>query len=109
MPLKDLQKQVDAWVQQYKVPYWQPLEILARLTEETGELARELNHIFGPKQKKPTEDKQELSLEIADIFFNLICLANSQKIDLDEAWNKMMHKYNTRDQERFERKELEFQ
>ncbi len=105
MPLKDLQKQVDDWVQRYTNSYWQPLEILARLTEEIGELARELNHLYGSKKKKPTEDKRELNLEIADVFFTLICLANSQGINLDEAWNQMMQKYNNRDKDRYERKE----
>ncbi len=104
MSLKDLQKQVDDWVQQYKIPYWEPHQIYARLGEEIGELAREINHMFGPKKKKPTEDKHELSLEIADVFFTLVCLANSQGIDLDEAWNQMMQKYDTRDKDRYERK-----
>ena len=52
MPLKDIQKQVDEWAKQFKIPYWKPHEILARLTEETGELAREINHIYGPKKKE---------------------------------------------------------
>ena len=105
MSLKDIQKQVDDWVNQYKITYWQAFEILARLTEETGELARELNHMYGPKKKKPTEDKKELSLEIADIFFTLVCLANREGIDLEESWNNMMTKYVKRDNERYERKE----
>ena len=72
MPLKDIQKQVDEWVQQFKIPYWTPHEILARLTEETGELAREINHIYGPKKKKSTEDLKEMEDEIkTDIFDDL--------------------------------------
>ena len=50
MTLKAVQKQVDDWVMQYKIEYFKPLETLARLTEESGELARELNHRFGPTQ-----------------------------------------------------------
>lgn len=38
--MKKIQKQVDDWVKQYKIGYFKPLEILARLTEEVGELAR---------------------------------------------------------------------
>ena len=34
MSLKEKQKQVDDWTQLYKIPYWKPHEILARLTEE---------------------------------------------------------------------------
>lgn len=54
MPLKNYQKQVDQWTSQFKVPYWKPHEITVRLMEEVGELAREVNHRFGPKTKKST-------------------------------------------------------
>lgn len=104
MPLKDIQKQVDNWANQYKVPYWQPFEILARLIEETGELAREINHIFGPKKKKSTEDRKELGEEIADVIFTLVCLANSQKINLDDVFKKVMDKCYGRDNDRFEKR-----
>ena len=82
MPLTKIQKEVDDWVTQYKIGYFKPLEILARLTEETGELAREVNHRFGPKKKKSTEDKKELNDEMADIIFTLCCLANSLNISI---------------------------
>ena|SRR3989344_749549 len=104
MALKDIQKQVDDWVMQYKVEYFKPLEILARLTEETGELARELNHRFGPKQKKPSEDVREVGDEVGDILFTLACLANSLKIDLDESFSRVMDKCYGRDKERWEKK-----
>ncbi len=104
MALKNIQKEVDVWVQQYKIGYWQPLEILARLTEETGELAREVNHRFGPKKKKSSEDLNELADEIGDIIFTLACLANSKNIDLDEAFKRTMNKYYGRDKDRWEKK-----
>lgn len=104
MSLNKLQKGVDKWISQYKIGYFKPLEILARLTEEVGELARELNDRFGPKKKKPTEKKQEVGDEIADIFFTLICLANSLGINLDKSFEKMMKKLNTRDKKRYARK-----
>ncbi len=104
MSLKQNQKQVDEWISKYKLGYFKPLEGLARLTEETGELAREINHRWGPKKKKSTEDLKEMGDEIADVIFALICLANSQHINLDEAWDKMMEKLNTRDKERWEEK-----
>ncbi|HSI20179.1 MAG TPA: nucleotide pyrophosphohydrolase [Verrucomicrobiae bacterium] len=105
MAISPLQSQVDEWASQFPVPYWQPLEILARLTEETGELARELNHQFGAKKKKKTEAAGDIGDEISDIFFTLICLANSQNISLDEAWERMMNKINNRDKDRFVKKE----
>jgi mutator protein MutT len=105
MSLKDIQRDVDEWTKQFTPQYWQPLEILARLTEETGEFAREVNHRWGPKKKKSTEEKKEVSDEMADIIFTLCCMANSQGIDLDEAFNKMMDKLKGRDSARFERKD----
>lgn len=104
MVLKEAQKQVDDWTSQYKIPYWQPHEILARLTEEVGELAREINHLYGPKKKKSTEGSGELGEEIADVVFTLCCLANSKGIDLDREFKKVMDKCYGRDKDRFEKK-----
>ncbi len=104
MALKKIQKEVDDWIGQYKLGYFKPLEILARLAEEVGEVARELNHMFGPKKKKATEDKGDLEMEMADVIYTVVCLANSQGIDLDKAWKKMMKKINSRDKNRWEKK-----
>ncbi len=104
MALKEVQQEVDKWVSQYKLGYFKPLEILARLTEETGELARELNHRFGPKKKKSSENIGEIGEEIADVIFTVVSLANSLDIDLDEAFGKVMEKYYNRDKGRWEKK-----
>ncbi|MBI4441245.1 nucleotide pyrophosphohydrolase [Candidatus Woesearchaeota archaeon] len=104
MSLKDVQKEVDNWINQYKLGYFKPLEILARLTEETGELAREINHLYGPKKKKPSEDVKDLADEMGDIIFTLACLANSHNIDLEQAFQRVMAKYNDRDKDRYEKK-----
>ncbi|MDA3856339.1 MAG: nucleotide pyrophosphohydrolase [Candidatus Woesearchaeota archaeon] len=104
MSLKDVQKEVDDWVSELKIGYWKPHEILARLTEETGELAREINHIYGPKKKKSTEETKELSDEIADIIFTVTCLANSLDLDLDESFGRVMDKCYGRDANRYEKK-----
>ena len=99
-----MQKQVDDWVKLHKIEYFKPFEILARLTEEVGELARELNHRFGPKKKKESEDKKEIGDEMGDIIFTLICLANSQGIDLDKSFKGVMDKCYGRDKDRYEKK-----
>ena len=104
MSLKGYQKEVDKWVKQYKVGYFKPHQILARLVEEIGELAREINHRFGPKKKKSSEDTADLGEEMADIIFTLACLANSLKIDLDKSFKKVMKKYNLRDNDRYKKK-----
>ena len=102
--MKDIQKEVDDWVGQYVEGYWNPMEIVVRLTEEVGELAREVNHRFGPKKKKDEEDNKEIGDEIGDIIFTLTCLANSQGIDLDEAMERVVDKLYKRDDNRFEKK-----
>ena len=105
MALEEIQKDVDDWVKQFKVEYFKPLEIMTAITEEVGELAREINNRFGPRTKKSPQDTAEISEEIADILFNLICMANSNNINLEEAWKRKMDKQNNRDKYRFERKD----
>ena len=104
MALREAQQRVDQWISQYKEGYFPPLTNLARLSEEVGELAREINHRFGEKTKKKDEADGDLALELADILFVIICLANSQHIDLDEAFDRMMAKVTTRDADRWTRK-----
>lgn len=104
MDIKEFQNEVDKWTGQFSPQYWSPHEILARVTEEVGELARELNARFGPKKKKPNEPQVELGDEIADIIFALACLANSQSIDLSRHLQKTIQKCYDRDNNRFDRK-----
>lgn len=96
-----MQEEVDRYIGQFKEGYFSPLSLMARLTEETGELAREVNHRFGEKPKKPEEAERHLSLEMGDILFVLICFANSLNVDLGEAFHEVMHKFRTRDADRW--------
>jgi len=104
MALKEIQKRIDDWAKKCDPPYWKPLEIMTRLTEEVGELARELNHIYGPKKKKPEEETKEIADEIGDIIMTLICLANSHNIVLDETMENILEKLENRDTARFGKK-----
>jgi NTP pyrophosphatase (non-canonical NTP hydrolase) len=104
MDLRDVQRQVDAYISQFKEGYFPPLVNLARLTEEVGELARELNHRYGPKTKKPDEPEQDVALELADIVFVCVVLANQMGLDLQDAIERTLHKYEVRDADRWERK-----
>ena len=99
------QQRVDTWISQFQEGYFHPLTNLARLTEEVGELAREINHRFGQKTRKPEEPEGNLAMEIADVLFVLICIANREGIDLDQAFDRMMAKVETRDATRWTRKE----
>src|SRR5215207_9268153 len=104
MSLKDAQHRVDAWVSQFEEGYFHPLTNMARLSEEVGELAREVNHRFGQKTKKREEAEGDLGMEMADILFVLICMANREGVDLQEAFDRMMAKVERRDADRWTRK-----
>lgn len=101
MSLTDSQRRVDAWISRFQEGYFHPLTNLARLTEEVGELAREINHRFGQKTKKAEEPEGDLAMELADILFVLICIANREGIDLEEAFDRMMAKVDARDTTRW--------
>jgi NTP pyrophosphatase (non-canonical NTP hydrolase) len=104
MPLAAVQARVDAWISQFEEGYFDPLTNLARLAEEVGELAREVNHRFGRKTKKREEPEGDMAMEMADILFVLICMANREGIDLDDAFGRMMEKVEARDEQRWTKK-----
>ena len=101
MDISEAQARVDAWINRFEEGYWPPLVNLARLTEEVGELAREMNHRFGPKAKKPDEPEGDLALELGDILFVLIAIANERGIELEDALERVLMKYEERDAHRW--------
>ncbi|MYL48485.1 nucleotide pyrophosphohydrolase [Halobacillus litoralis] len=102
---KDIQQRVDDYISQFKEGYFSPLSLQARLTEEVGEMAREINHRYGEKPKKGTEEDKALEEELGDVIFVLTCFANSLDIDLSDAFEQSMSKIETRDKDRWTRKE----
>ena len=103
--MKHLQQDVDDYISQFKEGYFTPLEMIARLTEELGELAREVNHVYGPKKKKASEAEASISGEMGDLLFVLITMANSLDVDLTESLDQVLEKFNTRDKNRWTRKD----
>lgn len=101
--MRHMQQEVDAYISQFKEGYFKPLSMLARMSEEVGELAREVNHRFGEKPKKADEADNSIELELGDILFITICFANSMGIDLNESFDRVMDKFNTRDKNRWTR------
>ncbi|MHC5267563.1 nucleotide pyrophosphohydrolase [Enterococcus sp. LJL98] len=101
--LASMQQEVDEYIQQFKTGYFSPLALLARLTEEVGELAREVNHTYGEKRKKETEAENSVAEELGDVLINTVIMANALGIDLTESFEKNMVKFNQRDRFRFER------
>ncbi|MRH42421.1 nucleotide pyrophosphohydrolase [Aquibacillus halophilus] len=103
----EMQKRVDDFISQYKEGYFSPLSMLARFSEEVGELAREVNHYYGEKPKKPTEKENTIEDELGDLLFVTISFANSLNIDLSEAFDRAMSKIEKRDKDRWTRKDAE--
>jgi NTP pyrophosphatase (non-canonical NTP hydrolase) len=100
--LGEVQHEVDHLIrEEWQSTYWEPLSSLARLTEEVGELAREINHRYGEKTKKAVEEQGDIAGEMGDILFILASLANSLDIDLNSAFEEVMAKYQRRDAQRW--------
>ena len=104
MSLADCQARVDRWISHFEEGYFHPLTNIARLAEEVGELSREVNHRYGQKTKKTDEPEGDMAMEMADILFVLVCMANREGIDLEQAFERMMNKVETRDADRWTRK-----
>ncbi|UOQ85864.1 nucleotide pyrophosphohydrolase [Gracilibacillus salinarum] len=102
--MENMQQRVDQYISQYKEGYFSPLSLMARFTEEVGELAREVNHQYGEKTKKDSEKDNSIEAELGDLLFVIICFANSQGISLDKAFERTMNKIETRDENRWTRK-----
>lgn len=105
--LSDMQEEVDTYINQFKVGYFSPLSQMARLTEEVGELAKEINHYYGEKEKKESEASNSVANELGDVLIATIIMANSLDINLSDVMDQNMEKFRKRDYYRFERKDGE--
>ena len=99
--LADVQHAVHQWISQWEEGYFHPLSNLARLSEEVGELAREVNHRYGDKPRKPTDDVVDLAEELGDVLWVIAALANQLDVDLEDAFRAVCRKLDARDLARF--------
>ena len=99
MNMKDLQIQVDDWINQYGVRYFNELTNMAILTEEVGELARVMSRIYGEQSFKDN-DKNNIGEELADILFVVLCIANQTNTDLNLEFQKKIRLKSIRDKKR---------
>lgn len=100
MEIAEAQKQVDDWIKKFGVRYFDELTNLSILMEEVGELARIFARKYGEQSYKEGEEKLDMSDEMADILFVLICLANQTNTNLEEALARNLLKKTKRDGER---------
>lgn len=98
--IQQAQQKVDEWITRHGVRYFSELTNMAILTEEVGEVARIISRAYGDQSFKKKEKDKNLSDELSDVLFVLICLANQTGIDLTEAFQKNLKKKTTRDNKR---------
>lgn len=96
MTIKEAQETVDNWIKEYGVRYFSELTNMACLTEEVGELARIIARKYGDQSFKEGE-KCDLSDEMADVLWVLLCLANQTGVDLTKALARNLAKKTQRD------------
>ncbi len=103
MKISALQKQVDDWINQHGVRYFNELTNMAILTEEVGEVARIIARRYGEQSEKESDKNKDLGAELADVLFVVLCLANQTGINLEEAFEKNMKMKANRDHDRHHR------
>ncbi|MBP4142815.1 nucleotide pyrophosphohydrolase [Flavobacterium sp. P4023] len=100
MDLKNSQLDVDNWIKEHGVRYFNELTNMAQLTEEVGEVARIIARRYGEQSEKETDKNKDLGEELADVVFVVLCLANQTGIDLQAAFDKKLNLKSIRDKDR---------
>ena len=105
MTIHQAQQDVDNWIKTVGVKYFSELTNLGILMEEVGELSRLMVRKYGEQSFKESDKRKEISDEMADVLWVLICLANQTGVDLTEALQKNFEKKNIRDKDRHQQNE----
>jgi len=100
MDIKNAQQDVDNWINEHGVRYFNELTNMAQLTEEVGEVARIIARRYGEQSEKESDKGKDLGDELADVLFVVLCLANQTGVNLQEAFDKRMDKKAKRDHDR---------
>lgn len=105
MTIQEAQDTIDRWINTTGVRYFNELTNMAMLTEEVGEVARIIARKYGEQSFKESDKDKQLSDELADVLFVLICIANQTGINLTEALEKNLDKKTQRDSTRHQENE----
>ena len=100
MDIKNSQLEVDNWIKNHGVRYFNELTNMAQLTEEVGEVARIIARRYGEQSEKESDKNKDLGEELADVVFVVLCLANQTGVDLQAAFDKKMDLKTNRDHDR---------
>lgn len=98
--LRSVQLEVDDWIREFGVRYFNELTNMAQLTEEVGEVARIIARRYGEQSEKESDKDKDLGEELADVMFVVVCLANQTGVDLQSAWEARMARKTSRDKNR---------
>lgn len=105
MTIQEAQAKVEGWIKTTGVRYYSELTNMAILTEEVGEVARLMSRMYGEQSFKESDKGKNLSDELADVLWVLICIANQTGVDLTEALQNNFEKKNMRDADRHQQNE----
>ncbi|MFY9243327.1 MAG: nucleotide pyrophosphohydrolase [Polaribacter sp.] len=100
MNIQNAQQQVDDWIKNHGVRYFNELTNMAQLTEEVGEVARIIARRYGEQSEKESDKAKDLGEELADVLFVVLCLANQTGINLQDAFEKKLDIKTKRDHDR---------
>ena len=100
MEIKNLQIQVDNWIKNHGVRYFNELTNMAQLSEEVGEVARIISRRYGEQSEKESDKNLDLGEELADVMFVVLCLANQTGVDLQKSFDTKMAIKTKRDHDR---------
>ncbi len=100
MSITTAQQQVDTWIKEHGVRYFNELTNMAQLTEEVGEVARIIARRYGEQSEKESDKNKDLGEELADVMFVVLCLANQTGVDLQQAFDKKLELKTKRDHDR---------
>ena len=100
MDIKNAQLEVDKWIKDHGVRYFNELTNMAQLTEEVGEVARIIARRYGEQSEKESDKHKDLGEELADVLFVVLCLANQTGIDLQKSFDKKLKIKTERDHDR---------
>lgn len=101
--IEKLQAEVNQWIEEHGVRYFNELTNMAQLTEEVGEVARIIARRYGEQSEKESDKAKDLGEELADVLFVLLCLANQTGTDLQAAFDRKMALKTQRDHDRHHR------
>ena len=100
MDIKNAQQEVDNWIKNHGVRYFNELTNMAQLTEEVGEVARIIARRYGEQSEKDSDKGKDLGEELADVLFVVLCLANQTGINLQESFENKLDIKTKRDHDR---------